>query len=110
MEQATGAMNPVWVAHLYLEKMKLKEDKLSQVLSGVMGRFDVHALRCSALLAFPSSGTLRAASAGGGGGFSAAGGGRPPWKSKKPYRANEVDQTEAPVEPTPAPEERGVWP
>ena len=83
VEQATGPMNATWVAHLYLEKMKLRDDKVSQVLSGAHGRFDVDALRCSALLAFPSAGTLRAASAGGAGG----GGGsdrKPPWKTKIP--------------------------
>ena len=63
VEKVAGELAPTWKAHLYLTKMKLREDKMSQVLTGALGRYTVDALRQSALAAFPTLGAIRGASA-----------------------------------------------
>ena len=63
-EKVAGELAPTWKAHLYINKMKLRDDKLSQVLTGALGRYTVGSLRNAALTTLPTLSSLR----GGGGG------------------------------------------
>ena len=62
VEKVARELAHTWKAHLYLSKMKLREDKMPQVLTGALGRYTVDALRKSASAAFPTLGTIRGAS------------------------------------------------
>ena len=58
-EKVAGELAPTWKAHLYLKKMRLRDDRESQVRTGALGQYTVEALRKSALSAFPSIGAIR---------------------------------------------------
>ena len=59
VEKVAGTLAPTWKAHLYLKKMKLRDDKLSLILTASLGDYSIDAFKKAALSTFPSVQAIR---------------------------------------------------
>ena len=59
VEKVAGALTPNWKAHLYLKKMRLRDQQESLILASFLGKYTVEDLRQAALSTFPSVGAMR---------------------------------------------------
>ena len=59
LEGAIGKANPFLVAHWYLKKLSVSNDKTSQIITGALNKYEYEQLRDSATACIPRAGMLR---------------------------------------------------
>ena len=61
-EKVAGVLTPIWKAHLYLKKLKLRDDREALILASSMGQYTYEALSKAAVITFPTAASVRSGS------------------------------------------------